>query len=50
MVEESAWTNEEQMRISAADNPQRGDYYKSRTDIHPTVAGCERGKAEMMRR
>jgi hypothetical protein len=49
MVEESAWTNEEEQMISAADNPKRCDYM-SRTDIHPTVAGCERGKAEMMRR
>jgi hypothetical protein len=36
--------------ISAADNPNRADYIMSRTDIHPTVAGCKRGKgqAELM--
>jgi hypothetical protein len=48
MVEESAWTNEEELMISAADNPKRGDYM-SRIDIHPTVAGCERGQAALMR-
>jgi hypothetical protein len=38
MVEESAWTNDEEEMISAADNPKRGDYM-SWTEIHPTVAG-----------